>query len=468
MSQRTFDPKNPSLSGTRVLVIGLARSGRAAATLARRQGARVLVVDRRPESDLPSARTLRELGVDVQCGGYGPEVVRDVELAVISPGVRLDDPVVEACRRRSIPVWGEVELAYRFCEGRIIGITGSNGKSTTTSMIGTILRTDELPGGTGGNIGTPLSELLSEDAEDAVHAVELSSFQLETVDAFRAEIAVMTNLTADHLDRYRSEEAYAEAKARLFEGQRRDDHAILNGDDPASDRFGRAIRGRAYRFSVRGDVYQGALLHKDRLVLRTDWGEETLMPASDLPIPGEHNVANALAAALACRLAGCSPDAIVRGLTAYRPLPHRLERLVPIRGVQFYNDSKATNSNSTLRAVESFAAGTVHLILGGRDKGADWNELADGLAGRVRRVLLVGEAAETIREALGERIPSVYCGTVQEAAGTGLRDAKRGDVVLLAPGCSSFDQFTDFEQRGEAFRDEVLRLAEHASEGDDA
>jgi UDP-N-acetylmuramoylalanine--D-glutamate ligase len=451
---------DPELEGLRVLVVGLGKSGIAAARLASSRGGHALVVDRRPEPDLAEAAAeLRALGIEVRGGGHPVNLAGEADLVVISPGVPGDLPLLDACRELGVPVWGEVELASRFCRGRIVGITGSNGKSTTTSMAGSILRAAGLPGGTGGNLDTPLSDLLVHDGPGAVHAVELSSFQLETVEAFRPAVAVIVNLSPDHLDRYPSYDAYAHAKARLLEVQDRSGIAILNADDPESARFEGSVRGALYRFSTRGEVDRGGFVRDGRLILRTERGEEAILDARELPVPGEHNVANALAAAVACQAAGdCSVEALAEGLRTFRPLAHRLERVGAVGGVSFYNDSKATNVDAASRALASFAPGTVHLILGGKDKGADWDSMADLVRTYARRVLLVGQAAPSIRRSLSGVAPMEDCGTIAEAVGRGLEGAGEGDTVLLSPACASFDQYRSFEERGDDFRRCVAAL----------
>ena len=440
-------------------MVGLAKSGFAAARLARAKGAQVLVVDRRAETELGQLpQKLRESGVEVRSGGHPARLAEAADLLVISPGVPADTELLRAARVRGVPLWGEVELAARFCRGRIIGITGSNGKSTVTTMAGQILRGAGIPGGTGGNLDTPFCDLLAEDGADAVHAVELSSFQLETVDALQPDVAVIVNLSPDHLDRYGSYDDYARAKARLLEVQQPAGAAVLNSDDRDSARFHEAVRGRLHTFSTNREVEPGAFLRDDCLTLRTEYGEETLLRVDELPLPGEHNVANALAAALACRLAGCAPRAIVRGLRGYRSLPHRLESIAEVAGVRFYNDSKATNSASMLRALAAFAPGTVHLILGGQDKGTDWQSLAREIGRRAKRVLLVGNAAPAIHLALAGVTVTKDCRTVRQAVRTAFAGATPGDVVLLSPGCASFDQYRNFEERGEDFRNTVQAL----------
>lgn len=451
--------KQPDLRGLTALVIGLGRSGLAAARLLAGRGCHIVAADARSEEALGAVtRELRAQGAELATGGHPAELADRADLVIASPGVPLDVPVISAAKARGLPVWSEIELAWRFCLGRVVGITGTNGKSTTTAMIGAILRAAGIPGGTGGNLGTPFCELLDSDANDAVHAVELSSFQLEAVEGFRAAVGVVLNLTPDHQDRYPSVDAYALAKARLLDTQAPPDAALLNADDPEAARFLPHVRGRLHRFSTRGEVDAGAFVRRGTIVLRTDAGEERLMDAAALPVPGEHNLANALAAAAACRLAGAPAEAIGRALAAYRALPHRLELVDTFRGVAFYNDSKATNLDAAERAVRSFAPGRIHLILGGKDKGADWASVAPLLRERARRVLLVGQAAPTIRAALSGAVEMLDCGTVSAAVASALDGASDGDVVLLAPGCASFDQYRDFEERGEDFRRAVLAL----------
>lgn len=459
MTTRALSRKKPSVAGLRALVVGLGRSGLAAARLLASEGASVVAVDRRGEAELGGAgATARRAGAEVRFGGHPPDLARQADLVVTSPGVAREEPILRAARDLGVPVWAEVELAYRFCRGRVVGVTGSNGKSTTTSMAGAILRAAGIPGGTGGNLGTPFTDLLERDAENAVHAVELSSFQLESLDLFRADVAIVLNLSPDHLDRYGAYEDYARAKARLLETQAADGQAILNADDPESERFESSVRGRLFRFSTRTEVPEGAFLRGGRLVSRVGGREEEILPVADLPVPGEHNAANALAAALACRLSGCGADAIARGLRAFRALPHRLELVGKLDDVAFYDDSKATNLDAAARAVASFRPGTVLVILGGKDKGGDWPSLAPLLRTHARAALLVGQAAAGIRSALEGAVPLQDCVTIEAAVRAGYESARPGDVVLLAPGCASFDQYRNFEERGDDFRRAVEAL----------
>ncbi len=445
-------PAGPRLDGQRVLVVGLGRSGLAAVRLAVAQGASVVVTDGKPASELGAAApAARQLGAELRLGGNAPELADAADLVVVSPGVPPGIELLRRARALGRPVWGETELAARYCGGRVIAITGSNGKSTVTTMVGAILRRAGRSVAVGGNLGTPLADLLREGPA-ATYVLELSSFQLETLHSLHPQVAVVLNVSADHLDRHPTFEAYLGAKARLLELQRADGDALLNADDPATARLVPALRGRVHRFSVRSAVASGGFLRGERLVLRTGQGpEEDLLDRVELPLPGEHNVANALAAAFAARLDGCPPEAIAEALRDYEPLPHRLQRVATIRGVALYDDSKATNPAAAARALAAFDPGRVHLILGGRDKGCDWSEIVPCVRRHARRVLLVGEASSMLRELLAGVAPLVECGTVPRAVSAALDGAEAGDVVLLAPGCASFDQYRDYVARGEDF-----------------
>jgi len=453
MTATRFAETFPDLTGRRVIVVGAGKSGRAAAQLALERGADVTLADRGSDSELRKmAAGVQKRGALLHPGGHPPELLDDADLVVLSPGVPLEIELVTAARAREIPVWGEVELASRFTEGRIAGISGSNGKSTVTAMVGAILRGAGIAGGTGGNLDTPLSDLLATDETGAVHALELSSFQLETIETFRPSIAVILNLSPDHLNRHGTLDKYAAAKARIFENQTDDDAAVLNADDAGSRRFDSAVRSNLHRISTRVEIGRGAFVRDGRMVLRTSHGEEELLPIEALPLAGEHNLSNALAAALTARLAGAPVDAIDEAVSSFQPLAHRLEYVGEIRGVGFYNDSKATNPAATLPALKAFGNGAIHLILGGKDKGGDWDELVQAVRSRVRRVLVVGADPAPMMRRFEGVVETVRCGTIEQAVATGLAGAGSGDVVLLSPACASFDQFGSFEQRGEVFR----------------
>ena len=461
MTATRFADTFPDLDGSRVLVIGAGKSGRAAAQLALDRGASVTLADRRDAADFPDvASALAERGVRLHPGGHPRALLGETNLVVLSPGVPVETDVAGEARARGIPVWSEVELAARFTEGRVIGITGSNGKSTVTAMTGAILRTAGIAGGTGGNLDTPLAGLLDLDAPDAVHALELSSFQLEAIDTFRPSVAVVLNLSPDHLDRHPTMEAYAAAKARIFENQSDGDYAVLNADDAPSQRFDSAVRADLHKVSTQVETVKGAFVRDGRVILRTDCGEEELLLVDALTLPGKHNLSNALAAALAARLAGAPVDAIDAVLSSFQALPHRLERVGEIRDVTFYNDSKATNPAATLPALGVFEAGTIHLIVGGTDKGGDWDALIDAVRACVRRVLVIGADPAPMMRRFEGACEVLECGTLEAAVETALASADGGDVVLLSPACASFDQFDNFEQRGDAFGQAVRALGE--------
>jgi UDP-N-acetylmuramoylalanine--D-glutamate ligase len=460
MTATRFAETFPDLNGRCVVVVGAGKSGRAAARLALNRGASVTLADRR-DADFPdAANALAKRGVRLHRGGHPPALLQEANLVVLSPGVPVEIDLAREAHARGIPVWGEVELAARFTVGRVIGISGSNGKSTVTAMTGAILRSAGIAGGTGGNLDTPLADLLDQDAPDAVHALELSSFQLETIETFRPAVAVILNLSPDHLDRHGTLEAYAAAKARIFENQAKDDFAVLNTDDAPSRRFDSAVRADLHTISTQAETVKGAFVRDGWMILRTDFGEEKLLRVDALTLPGKHNLSNALAAALAARLGGAPVDAIDAVLSSFQPLAHRLERVGEIRDVAFYNDSKATNPAATLPALDAFEAATIHLIVGGKDKGGDWDPLVAAVRARVRRVLVIGADPAPMMQRFEGACEVLECGTLDRAAKLALAGADGGDVVLLSPACASFDQFDNFEHRGEAFRQIVRALGE--------
>ena len=453
------------LDGARVLVVGVGRSGVAATRLAADLGASVTVTDRREDDacgDLD--REFEGLVVQRVLGGHPLSLLDDCDLIVLSPGVPLSIPLLLLARERSIPVWSEIELASRACRGKVIGVTGSNGKSTVTTMIGAILGAAGRVGGIGGNLATPFSSMLEHDSEEVVHALELSSFQLETTHTLQAAVAVLTNFTPDHMDRYDDLAGYGAAKARLFAMQTSAAVAIYNADDPEWARFEDSVQGRNASFSVDPTSDADAVVQDEMLRLNLGDKQFTICAVDELSVVGAHNVANALAAALACAHVGVEPTAIRQGLLAYRPLPHRLEAVRTIDGIDFYNDSKATNPEAAVRAVEAFPERRIHWILGGRDKDGDWSQVVAALQQRDCRVLLVGEATEMLSAIVSPLAPTRECGQIDVAVREAVASADRGDVILLAPGCASFDQFRNFEQRGECFRSVVLGLQ---SRGDD-
>ncbi|MDH3628392.1 MAG: UDP-N-acetylmuramoyl-L-alanine--D-glutamate ligase [Acidobacteriota bacterium] len=441
------------LAGTRVLIVGLGSSGLAATRLAARLGARVTLNDQRDEGDAPDlASDLAGIDVRRVLGGHPLSLLDDCDLIVVSPGVPMAIPLLQTALAGDIPVWSEIELASRVCRGRVIAVTGSNGKSTVTTMIGSILSAAGIVGGVGGNLATPFSTMLQQDGPDVVHSLELSSFQLETTHTLEADVAVLTNFTPDHLDRYDDLAAYGAAKSRLFAMQSPEGVAVFNADDEEWPRFSPAVRGRMSSFSVADRDDADAIVLDRKLVLREDGGHVTICGIDELTVVGSHNVANALAAVIACHHVGVQPATIRAGLLAYRPLPHRLEPVRTMGGVDFYNDSKATNPDAAIRAIEAFPDRRIHWILGGKDKDGDWNPVVELLARRECRVLLIGDAAEMLAKRIGTAAPLIRCGSMDVAVRQAAALAAAGDVVLLAPGCASFDQFLNFEDRGEQYR----------------
>ncbi|MEO7649328.1 MAG: UDP-N-acetylmuramoyl-L-alanine--D-glutamate ligase [Bryobacteraceae bacterium] len=437
----------PQIDGARVLVVGLERSGLAAIDLLLARGAKVRATDTAVKGqEFLKSRCVR---FDLQAD----EVFKNLDLIVISPGVPADLPQLVEARRQGVDVIGEVELAGRFLQGRVIGITGSNGKTTTTALAGHILRFAGVPVQVGGNIGTAVASLVESSRPDQWNVVEISSFQLETIRSFRADIAVCLNVTPDHLDRHYTFAGYAAAKGRIFETQRQSDYAILNADDATCVDYSATLRARPVWFSSSRAMAPGIWLDNGRLWM----DDEMLMEASAIPIRGLHNVENTMAAAVAARLAGVSLAGIAAAVSTFRAVEHRLEFVSAVRGVDYYNDSKATNVDATLKALAAFD-GSLWVILGGKDKGSDYRPLNAPLRKKAHAVLLIGAASETIAAQLDGGVPVLEMGTLDRAVKLAHRRGTRGDTVLLAPACASFDQFDNYEHRGRVFKSLVKGL----------
>jgi len=458
------------LAGKRVLVVGLARTGVAASLFCAKRGARVTATDQKRASELgDTASALTKAGVSLALGGNQGVDLKQTDLVVASPGVPANAPLLTQARERGIRVWSEIELAWRFLRGKLIAITGSNGKTTTTSLVAHILKTAGIPTLVGGNIGVPLLSLVDESNDRSVTVAEVSSFQLETVEACRPEIGVLLNLTPDHLDRHASFEEYAGAKMRMFENQREADAAILNADDP--EVVERMPSGPCvYWFSRKKRVAAGAFLLEEAIVFRADGDETKLVRRSDIGLRGDHNLENVLAACSAALLVGAPTEAIAAGVRSFPGVEHRLEFVADVAGVKFYNDSKATNVDAALKAIEAFPppaagaqAGKLLVILGGKDKGSPYTPLRQPLAARARTALLIGAATEKIAADLHGAIEIERAGTLDRAVQMATSQAKAGDIVLLAPACSSFDQFENYEQRGRIFKDLVAKLSSNTA-----
>jgi UDP-N-acetylmuramoylalanine--D-glutamate ligase len=435
------------VEGTRAVVVGMARSGVAAVELLMDQGASVTAVDQAPVTN----PRLKELGVSVQ-----PQVAAAFEgadLVVLSPGVPADLDLAENARRRGVPVIGDLELASWFLKGEIIGITGSNGKTTTTAMTAHILKASGIPAQVGGNIGTPPASMVKTSRHGQWNVLELSSFQLETISSFRAHIAGALNVTPDHLDRHYTFEKYAAAKARLFENQQADDFAVLNADDPVTRGYAERAAAKLMWFSSTRKVVTGAWLDQDAIVLNG----QCFMSASEVPLRGAHNLENTMAAAVMAHLAGATHEQIRAAVMSFPGVEHRLEFVRDLDGVAWYNDSKATNVDATLKALAAFPGG-LWVILGGKDKKSDYRPLAAPLKEKARGALLIGAAADKIEDHLHGEVSTVKCGTLEAAVLHAYASARSGDIVLLAPACASFDQFENFEHRGREFKRLVREL----------
>jgi len=445
------------LDGKRVLVVGLARTGLVTALFSAGYGAKVTATDERRIPEVAeAAEKLRLAGVKLELGGFVPETFLEQDLIVVSPGVPAKIAPLEAARAQGIPVWSEIELAWRFLRGKLLAITGSNGKTTTTSLVAHILKTSNIPTLVGGNIGTPLLALVESSIDTTVTVAEISSFQLETIDSFRPEIGVLLNLTPDHLDRHLTFEDYAGAKMRMFENQLEKDIALLNADDPEVTRRMPA-KPKIFWFSRQKRVATGAFLRDDQIIFRNEGSEVELARLADIQLRGQHNIENVLASCAASYLAGAVPAAIAAGVKSFRGVEHRLEFVAEISGVQYYNDSKATNVDAAVKAVEAFP-GPLVVILGGRDKGSPYTPLRELLHERARLALLMGEAAEKIAADLGDAVQFENAGTLHQALDIAARHVQPGDTVLLAPACSSFDQFENYEHRGRVFKELVAHI----------
>jgi UDP-N-acetylmuramoylalanine--D-glutamate ligase len=448
-----------------VVVVGLARSGIAAASFLARRGVLVVAADAKGEEALaPEALALRERGVRLELGPHRPATFARASMVVVSPGVPWDLPALSAAREAGVPVIAEIELAFRHLEGRVAAVTGTKGKSTTTAALGAMLREAGFDARVGGNIGSPLIGLVEGSTGATTFAVEVSSFQLEGTVRFRAHVAAWLNLSADHLDRHPSLAAYVAAKARLFANQEAGDWAVVNADDPVVLEQARRGRARPLPFRVTGEPLasgDGAFFEEALARLRLDGREETLFRRDEVVLPGAHLAGDLLVAAAAARVLGAPADAIARGVRGFRGVEHVLEHVATVGGVDYYDDSKATNVEAARRSLEAFAR-PVLLVLGGRYKGGDFADLAPPLLSHGRRVLAIGEARERVRAALEGVVPVEACASLAEAVARAHAAARPGDVVLLAPACSSFDMFADYAERGRAFKAEVRRLAETA------
>jgi UDP-N-acetylmuramoylalanine--D-glutamate ligase len=447
------------LKDKRVLVVGLGKSGVASALFLKSRGARVTVSDSKPETELrDEILLLLEHGITIETGGHGERTFRGQDLIVVSPGVPVDAPQLVQARSLGESVIGEIELAAQFLEGSIVAITGANGKTTTTSLAGEIVAAGNFPTLVGGNIGTPAVSFVGQAGPATWTVLEVSSFQLETIVNFRPRIAVILNITPDHLDRHKTFANYVHAKERIFENQRPDDFTVLNADDPTTSELSHRTGAQLFWFSRQRAIEKGAFIRGSHIYTRDGHFEQEIMPVTEVPLKGAHNLENVLAAVSVGILVGCRPNQIRHAVVNFKAVEHRLEFVARMAGVDYYNDSKATNVDATIKALESFPA-NIHLILGGKDKGSDYTLLNDLLRQRVKRVYTIGAAAAKIELQIQGATQIESAQTLENAVWRASESATPGDVVLLAPACASFDQFQSYEHRGRAFKQTVHSLA---------
>jgi UDP-N-acetylmuramoylalanine--D-glutamate ligase len=446
------------LNGRKVLVVGLARTGLATAKFLKTKGSIVSTTEMRPKEEMGEAvHELEEKDFLMEWGGHQTETFLKQDLIVVSPGVDLKMEPIQAASRKGIRVLSEIELAYQFIDIPIIAVTGTNGKTTTTLLIGEMLKEEGKRVGVGGNVGDPLILFAGGGDRWEVLVVEISSFQLEAIEEFRPRISVLLNITEDHLDRYTSYEEYIEAKARLFANQNSGDVAILNGDDPIVLGFREKVKAKKILFSLRKKLHEGAYSNGDHILLRLA-AEEEKYSLAKAPLKGIHNVENMMAALTTARVYGCSRKAITSVLNRFEGLEHRLEFVREIKGVRFYNDSKGTNVGSVVKSLQSFSEPLI-LIAGGKDKNGDLSPLRELIQSRVKRLVLIGEAKERMNRELGDLTDTAMTKTLEEAVLLAYQTAEKGDVVLLSPACSSFDMFKDYKERGKVFKDAVRRIS---------
>jgi UDP-N-acetylmuramoylalanine--D-glutamate ligase len=453
------------LKDKKILVVGLARTGVATARFLARKGARVKVSEGKTGNEIEEAhKALTELDIEWELGRHTPSFFFDADWIVVSPGVPMDlNPLVQA-RSRGIPILSEVELAFQFLRRPLIAITGTNGKTTTTTLIGEMLKASGKYAFVGGNIGNPLIEYVGGPQTEDWVVAEISSFQLEGVQKFRPHISVLLNITEDHLDRYANFAEYIQAKKRIFENQNKEDYALINADDPLTFQWAHQVVPQVVLFSAQRSVPFGCYLHKGCIVFQGMDGQKEQFPLERIKIQGAHNLENLMAAVAACKLCDCPRESLQKVMEEFRGLEHRLEWVLDIRGVSFFNDSKGTNVGAAAKSLMSFEK-PILWIAGGKDKGGDYSPLKNLVKERVKGMALIGEAKEKISATLGRLTPCVQVNTLEEAVQWSFANAVSGDVVLLSPACSSYDMFANYEERGKRFKTIVRELQDREEKG---
>jgi UDP-N-acetylmuramoylalanine--D-glutamate ligase len=445
------------LADKKILVVGLARTGASVVRFLAERGAAVTVTDMKDRASLtPYLEKLADLDIAYELGFHAGETFLDADLIVMSPGVPMDIPPVKLARDRGRQVISEIELAFRFIDVPFAAITGTNGKTTTTTLIGEIFRNCGYKAFVGGNIGKPLVDLVTSGERTDLVVAEISSFQLEGIDTFRPKVAVLLNLTEDHLDRYASFQEYIDAKVRIFENQTAEDFAVLNIDDPLVAAYAGKLKARVVPMSRQRVLDQGVYYRNDCITFIWD-GREEHFPTGSFKLCGVHNIENIMAALATTLLMGCDAGAALQAVERFSGLHHRMEFVRDVNAVAYYNDSKGTNVGSVVKSLESFA-GNVTLIAGGKDKGGDYAPLADLVKNRVSHLILLGEARQRIYDALGSLTDTCMVGSLEEAVAKAQQVTGPGGVVLFSPACSSYDMFRNYEERGDLFASLVKAL----------
>ena len=444
-------------TGKKIVVIGMGKTGIATARFLGKQGARVRVTDEKPFDQWGDE--IKQIAQEkwLEIGDYNTRILTGACFVVSSPGVPPDNALLVDALKRNIPVISEIELAYWVLKVPVIAVTGTNGKTTTTTLLGEILRCSGKKVFVGGNIGTPLIEYAEGPQEDDFIVAEISSFQLQWIRKFRPFIAVLLNITCDHIDYHGSFAEYSRIKKRVFANQTKEDFAILNVADPEQEDLDRIIDAQVMKFSSKRVLKKGIFIKNNNIVLRVPGANEEQYPLSIINLPGLHNVENVMAAIMAARLCGCSQENIITAVSAFHGLPHRIEFAGEKDSIKFYDDSKGTNVDSVVRALETFTKPVI-LLLGGRDKNGDFESLKPLIAARAKKVILFGEARERIASLIGNDKPVMKTTKLRQAVESAYKDARSGDVVLLSPGCASFDEFANYKERGNFFKDVVRNL----------
>lgn len=446
------------IKGKKVSVFGMARSGMAMAKLLKSLGASIFLTEKKREEGLYSEiLELKKLGIEYEIGGHTGKAIEHKDYLVISPGVPIDLPLLVESHRRGIPIFSEIEVAFWLSEAQIIGITGSNGKTTTATLVYEILKEDSRETRLAGNIGIPFSSVVQEVSSNGIIVLELSSFQLEKIEEFTPKVSAILNISADHLDRYPDLKSYTDAKLRIFENQTEEDFVVLNWDDLVTSKLAPFSRAKSLFFSTKNELKVGSYVKDGNLVFQLNGKAEEIIPVEGIGIKGPHNLSNSAAACAICGSLGIKRESMEKALRKFKGVEHRLEEVTVIDQIRFVNDSKATNVDSLYYALQSVKE-PILLIAGGRDKGGDFNGLRELVKKKVKGLILLGESKEKIKNAFVDLVPAYFVDSLQEGVRVGFRKAEKGDCILLSPACSSYDMFEDYEERGRIFKNEVLNL----------